>query len=177
MNIKEHFSSRFNRIFTYTSKKWYYCLAKTLCIIVGLPLYVVLIPVDMLLFVVYACFSWIPFVNVFMLFVIKSLSLIWSLGYFIAILPDAKRYIEENKQAEKAAREKEEFDESSDGVEYQIRQDAENQVQPNGENTDKQSDVENVDSQCDVENNPQQDAYNEVFPNVEEDIDDSHNGT
>lgn len=93
----EHFGLRFKDIFTFTSNKWYYVLGKILCIIVGLPIYLVLIPLDIVNFLIYCLFSWIPYVSVFFLFICKVLTIVFGLGYYICILPDAKSHIEQSK--------------------------------------------------------------------------------
>ncbi len=97
-DILLYYKGRFQRIFTYTGKKWYYLLAKTLCITVGLPLYVALLPLDAVNFFIYALFSFIPYVNTFFLFICRIVSIICGAGHYIAILPDAKMYIERHKQ-------------------------------------------------------------------------------
>jgi len=97
-HLREYFSSRIKAIFTYTSKKWYYVVLKTLCVIVGAPLYFALIPLDLLTFVLYALFSWIPILNTVVLILCKTLSFVFSVGYYIAILPDAKKFADIAKE-------------------------------------------------------------------------------
>lgn len=97
-DILLYYKGRFQRIFTYTSKKWYYVIAKTLCVAVGLPLYVALLPLDIVNFLLYALFSFIPVLNVFFLFICRVLSIICGAGHYIGILPDAKMYIERHKE-------------------------------------------------------------------------------
>ncbi|MEG1527955.1 MAG: hypothetical protein RR418_02140, partial [Clostridia bacterium] len=107
--MRTYYYDRFKRLFTYTSRNFFYCVAKTLCIIIGLPLFVVLIPVDFLIYLVYAIFSWIPYLNMAMLFLCRILSFITGIGYFISVIPDAKKYMQENKQmVEQAEREQNE---------------------------------------------------------------------
>ena len=97
-HLQEYFSSRIKAIFTYTSKKWYYVILKTLCVIIGAPLYFALIPLDLLTFVLYALFSWIPILNTVVLILCKTLSFVFSVGYYIAILPDAKKFADIAKE-------------------------------------------------------------------------------
>lgn len=96
--MKEHYGSRIRAIFTYTNSKWYYVALKTLCVIVGAPLYFALLPVDFLIFIVYALFSWVPILSVFMLALCKILNIVTAVGYYIAIIPDAKAFINESKR-------------------------------------------------------------------------------
>lgn len=95
--IGAEYGLRIKSILTYSSKKWYYVLLKTLCIIVGLPLYIVLIPLDFLNFLVFCLFSWIPLLKVVFLFLCKIVSTLCGLGYYVGILPDAKEYIAASK--------------------------------------------------------------------------------
>jgi len=97
-HLQEYFSSRIKAIFTYTSKKWYYIILKTLCVVIGAPLYFALIPLDLLTFVLYALFSWIPILNTVVLILCKTLSFVFSVGYYIAILPDAKKFADIAKE-------------------------------------------------------------------------------
>jgi len=97
-HLREYFSSRIKAIFTYTSKKWYYVVFKNSLRIVGAPLYFALIPLDLLTFVLYALFSWIPILNTVVLILCKTLSFVFSVGYYIAILPDAKKFADIAKE-------------------------------------------------------------------------------
>lgn len=100
--IFKYYGVRFKRIFTFTSSKWYYVLAKIFLIIVGLPLHVALIPLDFASFLLYAIFSWIPYVSLFFLFITRILTMLCSVGYIIAVLPDLKRFtLEDDAEAEK----------------------------------------------------------------------------
>lgn len=124
--LREYFSSRIKSIFTYTSNKWYYVAFKTFCVVIGAPLYFALIPLDFLTFVLYALFSWIPILNVFMLVVCKLLSFVFSVGYYIAILPDAKKYA-------KKAKEKMRFEKEMEEQTNNEQPDNENQTNTEGE--------------------------------------------
>lgn len=137
MNFLDYYKLRFSRIFAYNSTKWYMVIAKTLCIIVGLPLFVVLIPIDLLFFLVYALLGWIPFLGLFILFICKALSFVWSIGYYIAILPDIKQYIKEDNEAALAEKEAEtaQEDGSQQILNYQIgdaQDDADTTVETDG---------------------------------------------
>ncbi|MDD4833063.1 MAG: hypothetical protein PHI78_05250 [Clostridia bacterium] len=107
-HLQEYFSSRIKAIFTYTSNKWYYIILKTLCVIIGAPLYFALIPLDLLTFVLYALFSWIPILNTVILILCKTLSFVFSVGYYIAILPDAKKFADIAKEKLRFEKETEE---------------------------------------------------------------------
>jgi hypothetical protein len=103
--MRDYYITRIRNIFTYTDKRAHYVIFKTLCIIIGAPLFFVLLPVDLLVYFIYALFSWIPVLSTFFLVVCKALSYVCSVGYYIALLPDAKKYIMIYKaklQAEKA---------------------------------------------------------------------------
>ncbi|HPG91927.1 MAG TPA: hypothetical protein PK675_00780 [Clostridia bacterium] len=120
-HLQEYFSSRIKAIFTYTSNKWYYVALKTLCVVIGVPLYFVMVPLDFLTFVLYALFSWIPILNTVMLVLCKLLSFVFSIGYYIAILPDAKKYAD-------IAREKLRFEKEMEEQTKNEKHDNENQT-------------------------------------------------
>lgn len=122
--MKEYYRQRFYWIFHYTSKNFFYVLAKTLCIAVGLPLYCVAIAAEMVLTVVNLLLGWIPALGTLITVVCKALIFVVNLPYYICVLPDIRQYL----QAVKAAQE----DEVSD--EEQPQQDvAENLPQDGGE--------------------------------------------
>lgn len=141
--ISQHYKQRFKDIFSYSNRKWWYVLLKTLCIAVGFPIYLALIPLDFVVFFVYALFSWVPYLSTLTLFLCRILTIICGIGYYVCILPDAKHYIDEDKeryQAEQAEYEKQLQDEQSDAKEQQ--QDKEVQDKDN-------DDVSGVDIQSD----------------------------
>lgn len=97
MKIFTQYRNRIVSIITFRSRKWYYCIIKALCALIGLPLYVVLLPVDFLLACVYALFSGVPFLRELFFVVCKCLGYIVAVGYYIGVVPDARHYIAEAK--------------------------------------------------------------------------------
>ena len=90
--MKEYYQQRFHWIFRYTSKNFWYCIAKTLCIVVGLPIYSVIFLVEMALTLVNMLFCWIPVLNVVVTVVCKALMSLVGWTFYICILPDIKQY-------------------------------------------------------------------------------------
>ncbi len=90
--MKEYYQQRFHWIFRYTSKIFWYCIAKTLCIVVGLPIYSVMFLVEMALTLVNMLFCWIPVLNVVVTVVCKALMSLVGWTFYICILPDIKQY-------------------------------------------------------------------------------------
>ena len=90
--MKEYYQQRFHWIFRYTSKNFWYCIAKTLCIVVGLPIYSVMFLVEMALTLVNILFCWIPVLNVVVTVVCKALMSLVGWTFYICILPDIKQY-------------------------------------------------------------------------------------
>lgn len=90
--MKEYYQQRFHWIFRYTSKNFWYCIAKTLCIVVGLPIYSVMFLVEMALTLVNMLFCWIPVLNAVVTVVCKALMSLIGWTFYICILPDIKQY-------------------------------------------------------------------------------------
>ena len=90
--MKEYYQQRFHWIFRYTSKNFLYCIAKTLCIVVWLPIYSVMFLVEMALTLVNMLFCWIPVLNVVVTVVCKALMSLVGWTFYICILPDIKQY-------------------------------------------------------------------------------------
>ena len=90
--MKEYYKQRFYWIFNYTSKNFFYAVAKTLCIAVGLPLYCVAVAIEMLLTVVNLAFSWIPILSVVVTVICKAIIVVVNLPYYICVLTDLKAY-------------------------------------------------------------------------------------
>ena len=90
--MKEYYQQRFHWIFRYTSKNFWYCIAKTLCIVVGLPIYSVMFLVEMALTLVNMLFCWIPVLNVVVTVVCKALMSLVGWTFYICFLPDIKQY-------------------------------------------------------------------------------------
>lgn len=93
-DIKRYYRERFGWIFRYTSKNFLYCIAKTLCIIIGLPIYSVMFAVEMILTGVNMIFSWIPILNVVVTVICKSLIFLTDKTFYICILTDIKKFRE-----------------------------------------------------------------------------------
>ena len=95
--MKQYYLQRLHWIFNYTSRKWWYCIVKTLCLIVGIPIYAVSFAVEMILTGINMIFSWIPILNVVVMVICKVLITVFGATFYICILPDTKQY----KQATK----------------------------------------------------------------------------
>lgn len=93
--MKDYYLNRFRWIFNYTSSNVLYCIAKTLCIIVGLPIYAVVFVAEMVLTFVNMLFCWIPVVNVLVAIVCKGITFIIEKAYYICILTDLKKFRDE----------------------------------------------------------------------------------
>lgn len=87
-----HYAERFQWIFKYTSKNFGYCILKTLCIIVGLPIYLVCFVAEMALTLVNLLFSFIPGLGLVVMLVCKMLMWVIDKPYYICILTDLKRF-------------------------------------------------------------------------------------
>ena len=87
-----HYAERFQWIFRYTSKNFGYCLLKTLCIIVGLPIYLVCFVVEMVLTLVNLIFSVVPGLGLVVMLVCKVLMWIVDKPYYICVLTDLKKF-------------------------------------------------------------------------------------
>lgn len=96
--MKEYYSERFNWIFKYTSKNFFYCLAKTLCIIVGLPIYCVMVAVEMVLTFVNMIFSWIPILGMVIGVICKAIIYVIDKTFFICILTDVGKWKQSHRQ-------------------------------------------------------------------------------
>ena len=97
MSIKQYYTDRFRWIFNYRNKNVLYCVLKTLCITIGLPLYLVAIVVEFALTFVNALLSWIPLLNVVVQVVFKVLIAIVNIPFYWCILPDLGAYNEWEK--------------------------------------------------------------------------------
>lgn len=96
-DMKQYYAERFGWIFRYTSKNFFYCLAKTLCIIIGLPIYLVMFVVEMVLTAVNMLFCWIPIINVVITTICKAIIWVISKTFYICILTDIKKFKEAMK--------------------------------------------------------------------------------
>lgn len=96
--MKQYYLERFQWIFNYTSKNFFYGLIKTLCIIVGLPIYAVMFAVEMVLTFVNMLFCWIPVLNVVVQVICKAIIFVIDKTFFICILPDIGKWRACHKQ-------------------------------------------------------------------------------
>lgn len=96
--MKQYYLERLHWIFNYTSKNIFYCIGKTLCLIVGIPLYAVMFAVEMILTAVNMIFSWIPVLNVFIMVICKSIIFVTDKTFYICILPDIRKYLDATKE-------------------------------------------------------------------------------
>ncbi len=126
--MKEYYQQRLYWIFHFTKRNFWYCLAKTLCLIVGVPVYAVMFCLEMVLTAINMIFSWIPVLNVVVMVVCKALITVVGSTFYICILTDLKEY----KNA------------VSQDIQYEIR-DSEEDLQAS-EDIDKEHREENVES-------------------------------
>ena len=92
MNMKQYYRDRFTWIFNYRKKGFLYGLFKTLCLIVGVPCYLVALAVEFVLTFVNALFSWIPLLNMVVQVVCKVLIGIVNMPFYWCVLPDIGAY-------------------------------------------------------------------------------------
>ena len=96
--MKEYYLARLHWIFSYTNTKWWYCIAKTLCLIVGVPIYAVSFVVEMVLTFINMLFSWIPILNTVVMVICKLFITVFGSTFYICILPDLKQYKQASKE-------------------------------------------------------------------------------
>ena len=96
--MKEYYLTRLHWIFNYTNTKWWYCIAKTLCLIVGVPIYAVSFVVEMVLTFINMLFSWIPILNTVVMVICKLFITVFGSTFYICILPDLKQYKQASKE-------------------------------------------------------------------------------
>ncbi len=122
-HMKQYYLDRFRWIFTYRKRSFGYCLAKTVCLILGVPLYAVLFAVEMLLTLINMLFSVIPLLNVIVLTVCKLLIYICDGGFWLCVLPDISAY-------RAAHREEPEYSVSDESDDESILPTEENETEP-----------------------------------------------
>lgn len=91
--MKQYYRERFFWIFHYTSKNLGYVILKTLCLLVGLPIYLVSFVAEMVLTAVYMLFSFVPLLNVIVMVVCKALIFLLDYTFFISTVPDIANYL------------------------------------------------------------------------------------
>ena len=90
--MKEYYLERLHWIFNYTKKDFLYCLLKTLCLVVGVPIYAVAFAIEMVFTAINMIFSWIPILNVVVMVICKAIVWLFGLTFYINILTDLKAY-------------------------------------------------------------------------------------
>ena len=90
--MKEYYLNRLHWIFTYTSRNFWYCLGKTLCIIVGAPLYAVSFAIEMIFTFINMLFAWIPVLNTLVTVLCKCVIALFGFTFYICILTDIRAY-------------------------------------------------------------------------------------
>lgn len=96
--MKEYYAERFNWIFNYTSKSFFYCLLKTLCLIVGLPIYAVCIAVEMVFTFINMLFCWIPILGMVVGVICKAIIFVVDKTFFLCILTDIGQWRQTHKK-------------------------------------------------------------------------------
>lgn len=88
--MKEYYLERLRWIFSYRKRNFWYCIAKTLCLIVGVPLYTVAFAVEMVLTAVNMILGWIPILGVLITVICKAI--IWPISktFYLCVLTDLK---------------------------------------------------------------------------------------
>ncbi|MEG2015012.1 MAG: hypothetical protein RR086_04695, partial [Clostridia bacterium] len=79
--MKNYYIEQFQWIFAFRSHNFFYCVLKVVCILVGLPIHIVLLLVDLVNTLIYSIFSFIPILNTVFMFLGKIISLICHLGF------------------------------------------------------------------------------------------------
>ena len=95
--MREYYAERFNWIFNYTSKNFGYCLLKTLCLIVGLPIYAVCVALEMVLTAVNMLFCWIPILGMVVGVICKAIIFVLDKTFYICILTDIGKWKKTHK--------------------------------------------------------------------------------
>ena len=95
--MKEYYLQRLHWIFNYRNKNFFYCLFKTLCLIIGVPIYAASFVMEMLFTGINMLFSWIPVLNVVMMVICKAFVWLFGSTFYVCILPDVKAYREATK--------------------------------------------------------------------------------
>ena len=90
--MKEYYSERFYWIFNYTSKSFGYCLLKTLCLVIGLPIYAVAFVIEMIFTAINMIFCWIPILGTVVTVICKAIVWLFGMTFYINILTDLKAY-------------------------------------------------------------------------------------
>lgn len=97
IDFKQYYLERFHWIFRYAKKSFFYVLAKTLCLVVGLPLYAVAFAVEMVLTFVNMIFCWIPVLGIVVGVICKAIIFVIDKTFFICILTDITDWRKEHK--------------------------------------------------------------------------------
>lgn len=97
LDFKQYYAERLNWIFRYTSRNFLYCIAKTLCLIVGVPIYAVMFAVEMVLTFVNMIFCWIPILGMVVGVICKAIIFVVDKAFYICILTDIGKWREAHK--------------------------------------------------------------------------------
>lgn len=98
ISFKQYYMERLQWIFRYTSKNFFYCFGKTLCLIVGIPIYAVMFVLEMVFTFVNMLFCWIPILGMVAGVICKSIIFVVDKTFFICILTDIGKWIQAHKQ-------------------------------------------------------------------------------
>lgn len=142
--MKQYYAERFQWIFRYTSKNFFYCLGKTLCLIAGVPIYAVMFAVEMILTFINMIFSWIPVLNVVVGVICKAIVFVIDKTFFICILTDIGKW--------RAAHKKE--------IEYEVADSDSNSIAE--ENNDAEKNADSIDSEDNVDKIAQNEPADDV---------------
>lgn len=96
--MKQYYLERLHWIFNYTSKSFFYCLAKTLCLIIGVPIYAVMFAVEMVLTFINMLFCWIPILGMVVGIICKAIVFVIDKTFFICILTDIGKWKDAHKE-------------------------------------------------------------------------------
>ena len=92
--MREYYLERLHWIFNYTKKSFGYCLLKTLCVVIGLPIYAVSFVIEMVFTAINMIFCWIPVLGVVVTVICKAIVWLFGKTFYINILTDLKAYKE-----------------------------------------------------------------------------------
>lgn len=131
--MKQYYLKRLRWMFRYTSNNALYIILKTLCLAVGIPVATVLFVAEMATTLVNMLFSFIPLLNIVVLAVCKVITAVCQSGFYIAILPDIKKYLAECEEERAEEAEIEEKTEQTDGnLDYTICDDTDADLPKDG---------------------------------------------
>lgn len=92
MDFRQYYSERLFWIFKYSAKSFGYRLAKTCCLVVGLPLFALSFVIDVVLTAVNMLLCWIPLVGIIVTTICKAVTSLFGLSFYLCILTDLSDY-------------------------------------------------------------------------------------